>query len=138
MAVYKRVIILLSFLAYSLSMAHSLVPHRHDGKAKVHHHHHHHDNENDHHHHNEEDQEDKSLSDAFAAAIHHPASGLIIRNPESQHIQKSSSAVDLFIAKIGEIIFVRRKPPAPLTNYQQKHYSFRQDSFFLLRAPPVA
>jgi hypothetical protein len=73
----------------------------------------------------------------FADAIHHPASGLVIHNPESQHIQKSCNLVDLFISKIGDIIFLRIRPPDPLASYQAKHYSSDQDSFFLLRAPPV-
>lgn len=133
---YKRIIILLSFLAYSLSLVHSLVPHRHDEKAKVHHHHHH-DNGNDHHHH-EEEQENIPLSDVFASAIHQTSSELIFQIPESHHIKKSWKSVDLFVARISEIMFVRTEPPDRLANYQQEHYSFRQDSFYLLRAPPVA
>ena len=126
----------MSFLAYSLTLVHSLVPHHHHDEAKIEHHHHHGSDKD--HHHPEQDDEDKSLSHVFADAIHHPASERVIQTPESQHIQKSSNAVDLFIAKIGDILFLRIRPPDPLTNYQKKHYSSQQDSFFLLRAPPVA
>lgn len=129
-------IILLSFLAYSLALVHSLVPHHHHEKAKIDHHHHH-GSEKDHHHH-EKDNDDKSLGHVFADAIHHPASELVIHNRESQHIQKSSNPVDLFIAKIGEVVVLRIRPPDPSTNYQEKYYSSQQDLFFLQRAPPVA
>lgn len=136
-AVDKRAIILLSFLAYSLTLVHNLVPHHHHEEAKTDRHHRHHASEKDHHHH-EQDEENKSLSHVFADAIHHPASELVIHNPESQHIQKSNNPIDLFIAKIGETMFLRIRPPDPLTNYQETHYSSDQDTFFLLRAPPVA
>jgi hypothetical protein len=134
---YKRIIILVSFLAYSLTLVHSLVPHHHQNEAKADHHHQHQNSDKDHHH-PEQHGDDKSLSHIFADAIHHPASELVIQNPESQRIQKGSNAVDLFIAEIGETILLRIRPPDPLTNYQENHYSSQQDSFFLLRAPPVA
>lgn len=136
-AVYRTVIISLCFIAYSLTLVHSVVPHHHLEEDKTEHHHHHQGSEKDHHH-NEQDDEKKSLSNVFADAVHHPASEIVIHNPESQHIQKNSNAIDLFIAKIGETIFLRIRPPDPSTNYQEKHYSSQQDSFSLLRAPPVA
>jgi hypothetical protein len=110
------------------------VPHHHHEEGQTDHHH---GSEKDHHHH-EHDDENKSLSHVFADAIHHPASKVVIQNPESQRIQKSTSAVDLFISKIDETIFLRIRPPDPLTDYQEKHYSSEQHSFFLLRGPPVA
>lgn len=134
---YKRAVILLSFLAYSLTLVHSLVPHHHDEEARIEDHHHHHGNQKDHHHHEQNDG-NKSLSHVFSDAIHHPASEVVIHSPESKHIQKSNYPVDLFIARIGETISPRIRPPDPSTRYQENHYSFQQHSFFLLRAPPVA
>jgi hypothetical protein len=135
--VYKKAIILLSFLAYSLTLVHSLVPHHHDEEANIDHHHHHHGNQKDHHHH-EQDNDNESLSHVFADAIHHPASEVVIHNAGSKHIQKSNNPVDLFIASIRQTIFLRIRPPDPSTVYQEKHYASQQHSFFLLRAPPVA
>jgi hypothetical protein len=120
-----------------LTLVHSIVPHHHHEEAKTDHHDHHYGNQKDHHH-QEQDDGDKSLSHVFADAVHHPASELVIQNPESQHIQKSSNAIDLFIARIGETIFPRTRPPDPLTHDQETHYSHDENSFFLLRAPPVA
>lgn len=136
-AVYKRSIILLSFLAYSLTLVHSVVPHHHHDEGKTDHHHHRHGNDKDHHHHGQDDG-DKSLSHVFADAIHNPASEVVIHNPEPEHLQKSNYPVDLFISKIGAIIFLRIRPPDPLSDYQEAHYSTNHDSFYLLRAPPVA
>ena len=130
-------IILLTFLACSLTLVHNLVPHNHRDEAKNDHHNHHHNSPKQHHHH-EQDDENKSLSHVFADAVHHPASELVIQNPESQRIQKSINAVDLYVSKIDETIFLRIRSPDPLTHHLEKHYSSQQDSFFLLRAPPVA
>lgn len=132
---YKRLIILVTFLAYSLTLVHSLVPHHHHDKAITHYHHH---GDGLHHHHGDPDEHDeKTIGHIFADAAHHPASELVIHPPESQRIQKNSNAVDLFIVKSIHTIFLRIRPPDPLPDYQAKHYSSDQDSFFLLRAPPV-
>ena len=133
---FKRIVILLTFLAYSLTLVHSLVPHHHHVEVTIDHHHH--DGTQKDHHHHEQHDDNKSLSHIFADAIHHPASEVVIHNPASQHIQKSNNPVDLFIAKIDETIFLRIRPPDPSTNYQEPHYPSNEDSFFLLRAPPVA
>lgn len=89
------------------------------------------------HHHPEQHGDNKSLSRFFADAIHHPASELVIQNPESERIQKSSNAVDLLLSRSVETIFVRIRSRDPLTNYQEKLYSSQQDSFFLLRGHKI-
>src|SRR5215216_3475621 len=64
----KRIIILLTFLAYTVTLVHSVVPHAHDKNQD-----HHHENISDHHHHDEgdnEDNDDKNLAHFFADADH--------------------------------------------------------------------
>ena len=143
---YKRLIILITFLAYSLSLVHSLVPHHHDEETQIGHHHHHHGSEKDHHHHGsekdhhhpEQDHENKSLSQVFADALHHPASEVVIHTPQSENVEKKNAAVDDVIFIISQLIFPELKPPDIPIHHREKHYSSNGDSFFLLRAPPVA
>jgi hypothetical protein len=133
--VNKRAIILLSFLAYSVTLVHSFVPHHHNEGAKIGQHHHH-GNKTDHHH--EEDEENQSLSHVFADAIHHPASEVALHTAQAENVQKKNGSVDIIIFKISQLIFSELKPPDIAIHYQENHHLSQQDSFFLLRGPPVA
>lgn len=133
---YKRAIILLSFLAYSLTLVHSIVPHHHHEGAKVDSHHH--GTGNSHHHHQEEHDERESLSQVFSDATHHPASNVVIHTPQSDILQKNKQSVNLLIFAISQLVFPELKPPDIPAHHQENHYISQQYSFFLLRAPPVA
>ena len=143
---YKKAVILLTFLAYSLTLVHSLVPHHHHDEGKTvhgHQHHddasslvHHHADSGDHHHHNEDD--DKTLTHVFADAIHNPASEVFVPAQESMGIQKKNKAVAILIVKLNGLLIPELKPPDWTFTYQEKYHSSNPDSFFLLRAPPVA
>lgn len=114
------------------------MPHRHDGEAKIDHHHEHHGGERHHHHHHEHDHENKSLSDVFADAIHHPASDVVVHVPQSENAAKKTAHVDDLIFTVSQLIFPELKPPDIPIHHREKHYSFKEDSYFLLRGPPVA
>ncbi|MGC1240372.1 MAG: hypothetical protein WA874_02230 [Chryseosolibacter sp.] len=132
---YKSVIILLTFLAYSMTLVHSVVPHHHDEEANTGHHHH---GNGDHHHHDDHDQDKKTISHVFADAIHHPASEIVIQPTESVRFHKKHKTVDILIVKLNELLIPVLKPPDRRPMHQEKYYSSYQDSFFLLRAPPAA
>jgi hypothetical protein len=136
--VNKRAIILLSFLAYSVTLVHSFVPHHHHEGAKIGQHHHHGNKTDHHHHHHEEHEGNQSLSHVFADAIHHPASEVALHTAQTENVQKKNGSVDVIIFKIRQPIFPELKPPDIPIHYQEKHHSSQQDSFFLLRGPPVA
>jgi hypothetical protein len=131
---FKRSIILLSFLAYSLTLVHSIVPHHHHDKPVSEHHHH--DDSKQHHHH--DDHEDKTVSHAFADAIHFPGSEVVIHAQTTDNIQKLSYALEFCSENIVSLLSQQLKPPDPNIGYRQIHYSAAKYSWFLLRAPPVA
>jgi Ca2+/H+ antiporter len=133
---YKKAIILLTFLAYSLTLVHSLVPHRHNNEARVGHHHHGSD-EHHHHHHNDKDDHDKSINSLLADAIHNPASEVFV-SAQAVGVQKKNNTDAILIVKLNELLVPELKPPDRAFTYQDKYHSSNPDSFFLLRAPPVA
>lgn len=89
-----------------------------------------------HDHHDDHDQ--KIISHVFADAVHHPGAGLIIHTPDSEIIQKKAIAADILIAKLEGFLNPELKPPAALSVYRKKYRSSYKDTFFLLRAPPLA
>jgi hypothetical protein len=110
------------------------VPHHHHEKTKTDHHHH----GSATHHHHEQHNEDKSLSHIFADAIHHPASDIVIHAGQSENVKKKTERVKILISRISQLILPELKPPDIPVHYRETYYSSDQDSFFLLRAPPVA
>jgi hypothetical protein len=130
----KRTIILFTFLAYSLTLVHSLVPHHHHedkSHAENHHHHHGHD-EDDHHEH-----EKKDPSHFFSDAIHHPSAGQIIHSSQSESVQKVK-ALDNFIALVfDKILLLDFKPPDRNFSYHKVHYPLDLIGNSHLRAPPA-
>ena len=139
---YKRLILLLTFLAYAVTMVHNLVPHRHEqehSKVNDHHQHHH-----THHHHGENegdsphggDENDNAIH-SFADAMHHPAAGQGIHVNPAKEFQKKTRAVDVFIPVLNGIFLPDLKPPDIYFTVQQTHYPSDHPAFFLLRAPPV-
>jgi Ca2+/H+ antiporter len=131
----KRTIILFTFLAYSLTLVHSLVPHHHHedkSHAENHHHHHGHD-EDDHHEH-----EKKDLSHFFSDVIHHPsAEQVVIHSSQSESVQKVK-ALDNFIALVfDKILLLDFKPPDRNFSYHKVHYPLDLIGNSHLRAPPA-
>jgi len=135
---YKRVTILLTFLAYSLTLMHSVVPHHHNEEANTGHHHHGGGIHDHHHEDHDDDKDQKTVSHLFADAIHHPASEIFVPAPESKTIQKKNPAVYILIIQLSDLLSIELKRPDTWSTYQQKYYSSDQDAFFLLRAPPAA
>jgi hypothetical protein len=131
---FKRSVILLSILAYSLTLVHSLVPHHHHDKAVSEHHHH--NNSKGHNHH--DDHEDKTVSHAFADAIHLPGSDLVLHSQPSETIQKFVTDVELTFDDLAFQLTPQLKPPDLNIDQRSAHYLSVQYSLFLLRAPPVA
>jgi hypothetical protein len=133
-SLHKKVVILLTFLAYTLTLAHSVVPHHHDDTRVGHHHH----GNGDHPHHDDHDDDKNTISQVFADAIHHPASEIVVQPSETVFFHKKHKTVDTLIVKLSELLIPVLKPPDRRPVHQQKYYSSYQDSFFLLRAPPAA
>ena len=141
-SLYKKAIILLTFLAYALTLIHSVVPHHHHEERSTNHHHHHgegmkhhHDHDDDH---DDDDHDRNTISHVFADAIHHPASEISVHASEFKVIQKKNTAVDILIVELIDLVSPKLKPPDAQSIYQEKHHSFARDYFFLLRAPPAA
>lgn len=133
--VYKKVIILLTFLAYGLTLVHGLVPHQHHNEAYIHHHH---QNSEKHDHHDDNDTDQSSLGHVFSDAIHHPASDIVMHTPQSENIRKGFKSADIYIVSLKAIISPQLKPPDIRHYHQKTHYTSDPPYFFLLRAPPVA
>lgn len=118
---------------------HSVVPHTHEEEsASDHAHHHHGPDDHQHHDDHDDDENEKTISHFFTDAIHHPASEIFIQAPESKAILKKTIAGDILIDKLINLPGPERKPPDPWSAYQSAYHSCDQDTFFLLRAPPVA
>jgi hypothetical protein len=132
---FKRSIILLSFLAYSLTLVHSIVPHHHHDEAISKHHYHH--NETKSHDHDDHD-ENKTVSHAFADAIHFPGSDIALHGQSSENIHKVFFIVGICTDNLTALLSQQLKPPDRNVDYRQTHYSAIHYSLFLLRAPPVA
>jgi hypothetical protein len=132
---FKRSIILLSFLAYALTLVHSIVPHHHHDEPTSNHHHHH-DGSNDHDH--DDHDEEKTVSHAFADAIHFPGSDVALHGQSSDNVQKIGFVSEICSDYLTSLLSQQLKPPDLNVDYRQTHYSAFHYSLFLLRAPPVA
>lgn len=128
----KRLIIFLSFLAYALTLTHSIVPHHHHDRQVSGHHHH---SSGDHHH---DDHEQKSVSHAFADAFHFPGSETVIHAQQLEIIQKISSVSELHVDDPAALLARQLKPPDLNTDPRSACCSSAPHSLFLLRAPPLA
>ena len=129
---FKTTVILLSFLAYSLTLVHSIVPHHHDKQLSDHHHH---ENLSDHHH---DDDEQKSVSQSFADATHFPGSEIVLHPQQSETIQKITQIFGLHVDNLKCFLSPQLKPPDLNVDQRPAYYSSAPHSFFLLRAPPEA
>jgi hypothetical protein len=133
----KRFIILLSFLAYSLTFVHSLIPHHHhhDDTSQTHSHHHH-DSADDNHHH---DHEKKELSKFFSDVIHHPSAEQVIHPSQlqSENIQKGKDLDNFILPVIDQELFADFKPPNRNFSYHKVHYPLDLIGNSHLRAPPA-
>jgi hypothetical protein len=128
---FKRGIILLSFLAYSLTLVHSIVPHHHHNQPISNHHHHESKDHDDH-------DEKNTVSHAFADAIHFPGSDVAIHGQSPDCAQKTFSVSEICSEYLTSLLFHQQKPPDVNVDYRQTHYTNFYNSLFLLRAPPVA
>ena len=131
---FKRTVIVLTFLAYALTLAHSLVPHRHDDEAKLSHHHHH-ENGTSHHHHDEDEQ--KSLSHSFEDAIHHPSSGVVIQSSLCESPGKKCPFFELVLIHSNDHLLSLLRPPDTPAENNIRHHSSGHGLLFQLRGPPV-
>lgn len=129
----KRTVIFLSFLAYSLTLVHSIVPHHHHEKPASEHHHHGTKN----HHHHDDDHEEKALSHALADAIHFPGSEIAIHAQQSLSVEKVVPT-DLLVDSLISLLLPQLKPPDLSVDRRQAFYSSRHQSLLPLRGPPVA
>ncbi|QLH33486.1 MAG: hypothetical protein HWD62_14620 [Cyclobacteriaceae bacterium] len=101
----KRIIILISFLAYSLTFIHSVVPHHHHEikTAK-----HQHSETNDH---NHSDHENKTVNHAFADAVHVPGSEVVIHSGQTEVTVKFSQVAELRTDNLLDLLSPQLKPP---------------------------
>jgi hypothetical protein len=132
---FKRCIILLSFLAYSLTLVHSIVPHHHHEEPTSKNRHHH--NESKAHDHDDHE-EKKTVGHAFADAIHFPGSDIVLHGQSSDNVQKTFFIPGICSYNLTTLLSQQLKPPDLNVDYRQRHYSAFQYSLFLLRAPPIA
>lgn len=131
----KRFIILWMALAYSLSFAHSVVPHVHrDEAAKVHSHQH---DTHSHHHHHDDGNDDVTLSHFFADVIHHPSGSFLIHNQASENVPKIKAFAQFSLLASDLVLPPKSEPPDCNSSYRSIHYSLRLLSTSLLRAPPA-
>lgn len=132
-AMIKPIIIIFTLLAYALTLVHSLVPHHHhDEAAQVQSHHPDHDT--DHHH---DDRDERTISQVFEDAIHHPSAELISQRSQLEDGQKVQTLTAFFLIAYNQILLPDLKPPDNPISYQARHYSFNLSALSLLRAPPA-
>jgi hypothetical protein len=132
-AMIKRIIILFTFLAYSLTLVHSLIPHRHDDeRSQAQNEHHHGHDEDDHHEHEKTD-----LSHFFSDVVHHPSAEQVIHSSQSENVQKTK-ALDNFVALVfDKVLLLDFKPPDRHFTDQDVHYSLDLIGNSHMRAPPA-
>jgi hypothetical protein len=130
----KRSIILLSFVAYALTLVHSIVPHHHHDRPTSEHHHDHESKD----HHAHDDHEQKTISHAFADAIHFPGSDLVIYSQQSEAVQKIFPVATGYFNEVRLLLSTQLKPPDRNIDQRSASYLSVSHSLFLLRAPPVA
>jgi hypothetical protein len=134
----KRITILFTFVAYSLSLAHSLVPHHHHKEKGTHHH-----QANDHHHHHDSDDHDNTknvddvLTDALAEAAHSPASQFFVHGQISEQKVKNTQVLEFAIAYAYSLTLSDQEPPGFVSIDRQEFYDYNLSSISLLRAPPA-
>ena len=130
----KSCIIFLLFLAYSLTLVHSVVPHHHHQEvADIHSHSHHEDATRNHH----DSDDEKSISHFFSEAVHHPSAKLTVLSPYSENILKSKPSTAHLMLRLEQIFLPMFKPPENNATFQVDHYSSHLFTLSLLRAPPV-
>ena len=130
----KSCIIFLLFLAYSLTLVHSVVPHHHHQEVDdIHSHSHHEDATRNHH----DSDDEKSISQFFSEAVHHPSAKLTFLSPYSENILKSKTSTVHLIPRLEQIFLPMFKPPENNAPFHVDHYSSYLVTLSLLRAPPV-
>jgi hypothetical protein len=131
----KRTIILLTFLAYTLTLVHSVVPHRHDEKQT-----HHHEHTSDHHHHDEdtgEENHDIDLTHFFTKAEHHAGAQTFIPSHTSESRAKEAGKLVILSSIIYLSFEVDSGPPDPIPIQDEFAPSSEHFKISLLRAPPA-
>jgi hypothetical protein len=135
----KRITILFTFLAYSLSLVHSLVPHHHHEEKIAHHHHHEHHHDSDHDDNSDSDtnQDSNQLSDMFSEFAHSSAGQFFIHPQTSEQKIKASHAFEFVFAYAYSLILSDEQPPGFVHIERQESYDYNVSSISLLRAPPA-
>lgn len=130
----KRFIILVSFLAYSLTLIHNLVPHQHEDLSVINNHRQHKSDADGHHHH---DDKENDLKDIFSDAIHHPSAEKVIHGSESVNVQKNKTSGYWIVLAIDHVLLNNLKPPDKNIFFQVSRYCFDLLTNSHLRAPPA-
>jgi hypothetical protein len=131
----KRFMILLMSLAYSLLLAHSVVPHHHQHEAaKIHPHTH---DAHSHGHHHDDDNDEKTLSHFFADVLHHPAGSILIRGQASGDDIAKVNGTAPYSLLVPELVSLPEFKPPDSFDYRSVNYSLDLFSTSLLRAPPA-
>jgi hypothetical protein len=137
----RRLIILLTFLAYQINLVHSILPHHHhdDVTAVVSQSHEHQDEDPHHHHEGEQEQSDNdfSLAHLIAEVAHNPSSTLVIHNSTSENTQKTKPVVDLLAFSVSVLLLPDDRPSLERSHYREVDYPSRYTSTAPLRGPPV-
>jgi hypothetical protein len=135
---FKRILLIVSFLAYGAALAHNFVPHHHHEEEPEHHSHDGQHSHQSHHHHNDADSDDsKSLSYFFSEAIHHPAAKVSLHN-HGEGTQKVKP-FDVFLIAEGHSFKIPEfVPPDTGTKHRTNLFPVSLCAASLLRGPPVA
>jgi hypothetical protein len=132
----KRFIILFTFLAYSLTLTHSLVPHHHDDdliQSELHH-----DEASSGHHDDDSDNSnDQLLSHFFSDAVHHPSADIAIHSSQSENVTKDYGQHIFLVPPFTQLLLPDLEPPDVFKFYQAHSYSIHLFSASHLRAPPA-
>ncbi len=129
----KLLTILLTFLAYSITLVHNLVPHQHKDTHHTNTHHQHENDEDDHHH--EDGKND--LGDLFADVIHNPSCVEVIHSSQFENVQKNKAFDYYTVLVIDQELLCDFKPPDKNTFFQVSHYYFNLPENSHLRGPPA-
>jgi hypothetical protein len=127
---------LLTFLAYALTLVHSVVPHVHDKKQD-----HHHEHTSDHHHHDEgdnADSEDKNLTSFFAEVEHQAGAETFIRSNASElKVKQAAKVITASSALLFSFEIDSGPSKSPILTRNEFAPSSEHFKISLLRAPPA-
>ena len=108
----KYSIITLLLFAYTIVLAHSIIPHHHHhnnkNEAKQSEHHHHSNHDSDHH---DNDDDDKSLAHEFGNYVHSGNTSDVYQQPDTQLDHATMATIYLVVAFNFNIRLIQSPPP---------------------------